>query len=95
MDTITMPIHEFKRILNEVCESASTKALIKAGLARPVIYRTDAIKLHGATVLDKLEKLKLLTRRQHHMGSNYYYDVNELNEALIIENREIHPIKYA
>lgn len=87
-------MHEFKRLLVEISEIASDRALIKAGLARPIIYRTEAIRLHGATLIEKLEKLDLITRHQHHVGSNYYYEVSELNEAIVIDNRHLYPHSY-
>lgn len=87
-------MHEFKMVLKEVSEIAVTKALIKAGLAKPIIYRTEAIKIHGFRTIEKLEKFDLIKRRQHHTGGNYYYDVNELNEAIVIDNRHLYPRSY-
>lgn len=87
-------MHEFKRLLIEVSEIASDRALIKAGLARPIIYRTEAVKSHSIRMIEMLEKLEPITSCQHHIGDYFYYDVNEQSEAIVIDNRHLYPHGY-
>lgn len=87
MQYLTLSTLEFRKILQEVSETAVNNALIDAGLTSPIIWRTDAIKLHGEKLLNRFEKYNLIERKQHYPKGNYYYDVKELNAALVTENR--------
>jgi len=78
---------EFNKILKEVSTVASTNTLIEVGLVSRIVWRSDAIKMHGEKLLNKLEKHGLISRKQHYPKGNYYYDVKELNYALVTENR--------
>lgn len=78
---------EFRKILTEVSETAVKNALVEVGKASPIVWRADAMREHGAKLIRRLEKHGLLHKKQHYPKGNYYYDVKELNYALVSENR--------
>lgn len=78
---------EFKKILTEVSKTAVESAMIEAGLSSPIIWRVEAVKRYGRKLINRLEKHELIIRKQHYPKGNYYYDVRELNAALVVENR--------
>lgn len=87
MKYYTLSTIEFHKILKEVSETAAANALIQVGLVSPIIWRSEAIKLHGEKLINRLEKHNLIARKQHYPKGNYYYEVKELNYALVTENR--------
>lgn len=87
MNFYTFSEVEFKKLLSEAAETGATNALINAGLSSPIIWRSEAIRLHGEKLLNRFEKYNLIERRQHYPRGNYYYDVKELNYALVTERR--------
>lgn len=88
MQYLTLSKIEFTKILKEVSKNAAMNALIDVGLVNPIIWRSEAIRLYGEKLLNRLEKYNLIHRKQHYPKGNYYYDVKELNGALVSENRE-------
>lgn len=87
MEYYTLSTLEFRKILTEVSKTAVEAAMIEAGLSSPIIWRVDAIKKHGRKLINRLEKHDLITKKQHYPKGNYYFEVKELNAALVVENR--------
>lgn len=87
MEYYTFSSLEFYKILKEVAEVAVKNALVDTGMENAIIWRTVAIKRYGAKLINKLEKYKLIEKKQHYTNGNYFYDVKELNYALTTEQR--------
>ncbi len=87
MEFYTFSKIEFNKMLKEAAQGGAMAALTQAGVINPTISRSDAIKLHGQRLIESLEKEGLITKRQRLSRGHYYYDANELNCAVISENR--------
>lgn len=87
MEFYTFSRIEFSKMLTEASQIGATRALIDAGIISPTITRQVAIKRYGRKLIDALEKHKLVERRQREENGRYYFDVKELNNAIIAENR--------
>lgn len=87
MEFYTFSKIEFNKMLKEAAQAGALAALTTIGIASPTITRSDAMKLHGQRLIEALEKEGLITKRQRLNRGHYYYDANELNSAIISENR--------
>lgn len=87
MEFYTFSRTEFSKMLSEASEIGATRALVAAGVVNPMITRQEALRTHGKTLIEKLEREKLIKRLQREEKGRYYFDVNELNTAIIAENR--------
>ncbi|WP_293933180.1 hypothetical protein [Sphingobacterium sp. UBA6645] len=74
-------------MLTEASQIGATRALVAAGVVKPTITRKEAVDVHGRKLIEKLERAKLIKRLQREEKGRYYFDVNELNNAIIAENR--------
>jgi len=87
MEFYTFSHVEFYKLLSEASQAGATNALIDAGVVSPIITRAEAFKKHTKHLIQKLEKAGLITPMQREHRGYFFYDVKQLNNALITENR--------
>ncbi len=87
MEFYTFSRIEFYKLLSEASQAGATAALIDAGIVSPIISMSDAVKKHTKHTINKLEKAGLIERKQREHRGYYFYDLKQLNNALITENR--------
>lgn len=87
MEFYTFSRIEFYKLLKEASQAGATAALIDAGVISPIINRSEAFKKHTKHLIQKLEKAGMITPMQREHRGYFFYDVKELNNAIIAENR--------
>lgn len=87
MEFYTFSRIEFYKLLSEASQAGATAALVDAGVISPIINKADAARKHTRHLINKLEKAGLISPKQREHRGFYFYDVKELNSALLTENR--------
>lgn len=65
MSTITLELFELRKLLADQAELGAKQALIKAGVAAPVISQSQAYDMYGRKTVDRWVKDGLINRIKH------------------------------